>query len=303
MKKIVLAAALCSSFVFANEGNNIIRSSAYGDEVVNENSLGSIDRGKKKYFEDEALFNFILLNNSLNQTPYEVDKKHKFETVSMVNKKVETQNETTKEDNKNVESLTVVGYCNIADDIHINVQPMSSYLDCNTNIGTIKVFGNLTPVNEIKSIIFDPQYIDYKKTRFKVLAGAKTTNEARTSYNIATFVNDRKIAEIGLGSTIVAADEIKTSTHEYLQALQESKREQKTDYITSGNDIVAVQNTNTAKPDPADYYSTALINITAGVVKTTAEVFKKDLPYLYEIAKNSKIYLDLKIDKNGEIIK
>ena len=44
----------------------------------------------------------------------------------------------------------------------------------------------------------------------------------------------------------------------------------------------------------------AAIDITAGIVKNTAEIFKKDLPYLYEIVGGSRIYIDLVIDKKGE---
>lgn len=299
MRRVILiAAALCST-LFANtrESNNIVKGSAYGEQVVNENSLGMVKREDKRYYGQEVLFNYILINNNLNQKPYEATK------ISLLNKVEDTKTETGTEETKTDDSLTVVGYCNVSDDIHIGKQPAASYLDCSTNIGYVKVFGNLTPINEMATLIFDPQYIDYKKTRFKVLEGAKTTNEARTSYNVATFVNDRKIAEIGLGSTITAADEIKSSTHEYLAALKESRKKQETDYITSGDDIVAIQNTNTEKPKVSDFYSTALINIGAGIVKTAAEVFKKHLPYLYEVNKNTKIFIDIKINKNGEILK
>ncbi len=298
MKKLVLAAALCST-LFANtkESYNIVRGSAYGEQVVNENSLGAIKREDKRFYEQEVLFNYMLVNNRLNQKPYEATK------ITLLNKVEDTKTDTKTDTEKIDDSLTVVGYCNVSENIHIGKQPAASYLDCSTNIGYVKVFGNLTPINEMATLIFDPQYIDYKKTRFKVLEGAKTTNEARTSYNVATFVNDRKLSEIGLGSTITAADEIKSSTHEYLSALKESKRKQETDYVTSGDNVIAVQNTNTEKPVVSDYYATALINIGAGIVKTAAEVFKKDLPYLYEVNKNTKIFIDLKINKNGEILK
>ena len=303
MKKILLTAALLSSFAFGLESDNIIKSSAYGEKVVNENSLGQYSRENKKYYEKEVLFNYMILNNNLNQKPYEVDKEHAFRSVSLIKKEVENKDTEKKDETVQDDSISVVGYCNVSDDIHIGVQPMSGYFDCNTNIGTIKVFGNVTPVNEVKSVIFDPLYIDYKKTRFKILEGARTTNEARTSYNIATFVNDRKISEIALASTITSADTIKTSSHEYLRALEESKRKQDTTVYTSNNNVVPVTTTNTEKPEAIDYITKAGIDIVAGVVKTTAEIFKKDLPYLYEIAKNSKIYLDVKINKNGEIIK
>lgn len=297
MKRVFLAILLCANLYANKESNNIVYGSAYGNQVVNENSLEVATRENKKYYKDEVILNYILMNNNINQKPYETQK------AALINKtednNVQQQQPTT---NSN-ESITVVGYCNIDKDIDLGVQPGAGYFDCNTNIGFVKVFGNLRPINEVKSVIFDPLYIDYKKTRFKVLEGSKTTNEDRTSYNIATFVNDRKISEIALSSTIVASDEIKNSTHEYLAALRESRKKQQTDYVVVNGETIAVQNTNVEKPKLSDFYSTALINIGAGIVKTTAEIFKKDLPYLYQITKNSKIYIDLQINKNGEIIK
>lgn len=298
MKRVLLAVVLCAN-LYANtkESQNIVYGSAYGEQVVNENSLGTVTREKKTYYKEEVIFNYVLMNNRINQKPYEVQK------ISLLNK-IEEEKATEQQQQANTnETITVVGYCNVAEDIDIGVQPGAGYFDCSTNIGYVKVFGNLTPINEVKSVVFDPLYLDFKKTRFKVLEGSKTTNEAKTSYNIATFVNDRKISEIALSSTIVASDEIKSSTHEYLAALRESRKKQQTDYAVVNGETIAVQNTNVEKPQLSDFYSTALINIGAGIVKTTAEVFKKDLPYLYQITKNSKIYIDLKINKNGEIIK
>lgn len=298
MKRIAIVMSLVSSsFLFANESINIIKGSAYGENVVSENSSVSFERKSKKYYEREVLFNYIQITKGLNQKPYEAQK------IALINKVEEPVIEESKNDDKGVESIAVVGYCNVGENIHIGKQPSSGYFDCNTNIGYVKVFGELTPVNEMATLIYDPKYIDYKDTRFKVLDGARTTNEERTSYNVATFVNDRKISEIALTSTISATEDIRTSSHEYLKALEESKKKENTDYIISNNNIVPVNNKNTEKPDASDYIVKAGIDIVSGIVKTTAEVFKKDLPYLYEIRKNSKIYLDIKIDKNGEKLK
>lgn len=63
-----------------------------------------------------------------------------------------------------------------------------------------------------------------------------------------------------------------------------------------------MQNTNTEKPHIVDYFGVATVNIVAGAIKAGAEVFKKDLPYLYDIAGGSKIYIDLQVDYRGEKI-
>lgn len=168
------------------------------------------------------------------------------------------------------------------------------------------MFANLVNVNEKASLIADPKYIEKNGIRFEVTSSI-VTNEAKTSYNIATFVNDRKIAQIGWSALSVGADEAKTTTNEYLRALEQSKTSQSTDYVTTGTgtgtSTYAVQNTNTQEPDPLDYLIKGAINITASVVKSTADIFKADLPYLYQIKGKSKIWIDLKVKKQGEYVK
>lgn len=303
MKKILLAAALSSSLLIAAESDNIIQSSAYGEKIIKENKAPVYERENKVYYKDEVLFNYIIANRNMNDKPFEVKNSHQFQSVSMITKLTEEQKAAQEEKEAAIESITVTGYCNVSEDIHIGKQPSSAYLSCSTNVGYVKVFGNIVPKNELASVFYDPQYIEYKDIRYKVLENSITTNEARTSYNIATFVNDRKLAEIGYESTIASTNTIQSTTHEYLRALEQSKTSKTTDYITSGDNVLAVQNESTEKPDAADYIAKAGIDIVAGVIKTTAEVFKKDLPYLYEVKKNSKVFIDLKINKNGEKIK
>ena len=43
--------------------------------------------------------------------------------------------------------------------------------------------------------------------------------------------------------------------------------------------------------------------LVADIVKSTAEVFKKDLPYLYQIVPQSKIWIDLQVEKEGVYVK
>lgn len=64
-----------------------------------------------------------------------------------------------------------------------------------------------------------------------------------------------------------------------------------------------VQTTNTEKPDPLDYLVTAGVNIVSSTIKSTAEIFKKDLPYLYQVVAKTKIWIDLQVNKQGEYVK
>lgn len=290
-----------------NISKNIIESASEGRNVVKEQELNPIDinREKDKAFYSETILNWHYALQKENLRGNEFLGKTS-ENLFVKNIK---ETESPKEDNKDkaVESVNIKGFCFIDKEINAGVQPSSMRVECNTNAGFITLFANLVSVNEKLSLMADPKYIEKNKVRFKVQS-AVVLNEEKTSYNLATYVNNRKIEEIGWSSLSYSSDEIKSATNEYLKALQESKKKQEVEYITTtdgaGNSYMSpVQTTNTEKPDPMDYFATAGVNILADIVKSTAEVFKKDLPYLYQIVPQTKIWIDLQVEKEGVYVK
>lgn len=299
MKRIIFL--LIPLFMFSNVDRNIIESSAYGEQVVKEQDTVFYNEEKKnENYRREAIYNFILFNNSVNEPTYTA------KTEQLINFVEENATNLKTEIIKKVDNnMTITGYCLVRDDINVGKQPSAGRFLCNTNIGQLEIFGNLTPVNEMATLIFDPSYIDFSGWRYKVIT-SRVLNEARSSYNIATFVNDRKITEIALESTSKGADVFKTQSSQYLEELKQSRKKQSVEYVnvgTGSNSYVApIQNTNTEKPRATDYIVKGAIDLVSETIKTTADVFKRDLPYLYEIKGGSKVYIDLVINKNGEKI-
>lgn len=306
--KIVMPFFL-SSFLFANTGDissNIIEGSAYGEKVVTETKLESVFSNDKQgsNYKAEVIYSWQKLLNTTS--PYQTEVLGSAKPVVVALKPEEVASKADN-GNKAEETVVVKGFCYIPQDINVGKQPSSIRAECKTNIGSITMFANLVNVNEKASLVADPRYIELKGVRFNVVSSI-VTNESKTSYNIATFVNDRKLANIGWSSLSVSADEVKTSTNEYLQALRESQTKEEVEYMTvtdgAGNAYMQpIQTTNTEKPDPLDYLIDAGINVLASTVKTTADIFKADLPYLYQIAGKSKIWIDLKVNKKGEYVK
>lgn len=295
---ILLLATLC--FANENESSNIIKGSAYGNEVVEDNPLNYSIKSNETIYRKEAIYNWYLQKASVNKPEYE-SKEAKL--IKLVDENLTIGKLT----NLSVDTNTSVnGYCLIKEDIFVGKQPSAGYFECETNIGSITMFGNMRPLNQYAALLFDPVYIEFKGWRYPVIS-SRVTNEARTSYNIATYVNDRKLSEIALTTTSSAADELKTASNDYLKALEKSRTKQETEYVTVGTgnnqDTFAVQNTNTEPPHIIDYFGVAMVNIVAGAVKAGAEVFKKDLPYLYDIVGGSKIWIDLQVDYKGEKIR
>jgi hypothetical protein len=304
MKRILYLVFLLFSFssLYADVNDNLITTPANGIRTVTENPTEGIDpNANGETYRREAIFSFILLEDSKRihgMTPQQA----KF--VNVVNATKGSSNATNNTDNQ---TITVAGFCLIKEDLLIAKQPGSLKLDCETNIGGVSMFANLKSVNQLNSLMVDPVWIDYRGGRYKV-ARSFVTNEAQTSYNIATYVNDRKIAEVGLSSLSVASDEAKTASNDYLKALEEARKKEELAFVdvTSGNATSysqPVQLTNIERPEVSDYLIGAGINILASTIKTTAELFKRDLPYLYEVIGGTKIYVDMQVIMKGEKIR
>ncbi|QKF93221.1 hypothetical protein [Campylobacter sp. CCUG 57310] len=303
MKKIALIFMVLLTGAFANtESSNIVESSAYGKKVVKENTSANYAENRQgEHYRQEAIYNYILFNRTQN------NKEVAFKKANLINIVDENLTKDISQAIAKADSnMTVSGYCLVRDNIMIGKQPSAGRFICNTNIGHIEIFGNLTPINEALTLIYDPAYIEFKNWRYRVIT-SRVLNEARTSYNVATYANDRKLSEIALTSTSETAEVFKTQSSDYLKQLEASRKQRKVEYVNVGNSsgdsyVAPIQVENTEKPNAVDYITKAGIDIVSGIVKTTADVFKKDLPYLYEIVGGSKIYIDLVIDRNGEKI-
>ncbi|EAL3991111.1 hypothetical protein A9746_07900 [Campylobacter upsaliensis] len=301
---------LLSSLTLAHankEAQNIIDSASEGRRVVEEKALSPIDinKDKEKLFYSETILNWHYVLQKENPRGAETIAKTEA-NLFVKNLKEENLN---KDNNltKAEEQVAVKGYCFIREEINVGKQPSSLRLECSTNVGSIVMFANLVNLNEKASLIVDPKYIEKSGVRFEVKSSI-VTNEEKTSYNIATYVNDRMLAKVGYGALSMGSDEVKNASNEYLKALEESKKKQEVNYVNvpdgqGGMYPQAVQNTNTEKPDPLDYLVKGAINVGASAVKAFADLAKEDLPYLYQIVPKTKIWIDLKVNKQGEYVK
>ncbi|EOD4722562.1 hypothetical protein ACJT5J_001690 [Campylobacter upsaliensis] len=301
---------LLSSLTLAHankEAQNIIDSASEGRRVVEEKALSPIDinKDKEKLFYSETILNWHYVLQKENPRGAETIAKTEA-NLFVKNLKEENLN---KDNNltQAEEQVAVKGYCFIREEINVGKQPSSLRLECSTNVGSIVMFANLVNLNEKASLIVDPKYIEKSGVRFEVKSSI-VTNEEKTSYNIATYVNDRMLAKVGYGALSVGSDEVKNTSNEYLKALEESKKKQEVNYVNvpdgqGGMYPQAVQNTNTEKPDPLDYLVKGAINVGASAVKAFADLAKEDLPYLYQIVPKTKIWIDLKVNKQGEYVK
>lgn len=290
------------------ESDNIVKSASEGREVVKTPNKVTVDNAdeNRPIFRDEVILNWYY--------SFQKDNPRAAEVLGKTSANMLVQNVAVNDNNGGSggsgstkdKNVVIKGYCFIREDINIDKQPASLRTECQTNYGAITLFGNLVKVNERATLALDVRYIEKNGYRFDVVESI-VTNEDKTSYNIATYVNDRKLSELGWSTVEVATDEVKDYTNQYLQALKESKTRQEVVYTTtdsgSNSYVTPTTVTNTQPPDPLDYLIAAGINIGASTLKTFANLFKQDLPYLYQIVGKSKIWIDLKVKEQGEYVK
>lgn len=298
MKRFLfLAIILISNFVFgADEANNIIEGSGYGKSSVTEAPNEEITPQIEQDYSDEIIHNFYIKSQSMNERKESIAKKAEMIKVLAIQSK--DMNKPS-DDNSKEKTQTVKGYCLIKDDVRISKQPSSLGIDCESNIGYISMFANLKAENKIATLFVDPVFIEYKGYRYGVKS-SYVTNEAKTSYNVATYVNDRKLSEIALQTTSNAMDEIKTASNQYLLAYEQSRYNQQTTVYSNGLNAIPLQSTQYLSPDPLTYTAKAGINLLTSAVKGGVDLMKKDLPYLYEIKGGTKIYVDMQVLDQGE---
>lgn len=259
-----------------NEAQNIINSASEGREVIlkNENNQHFENNKKEKLYVDEVILNWHYSFQKENKRFNEIVGKYAENTL--VKNVKNDENKTGDKNSKNEKLATVKGYCFIKDEINVGKQPSSLRTECQTNYGAITIFGNLVNVDDKASLVLDAKYIEKDGYRFQVV-NSIVTNEDKTSYNIATYVNDRKIAEVALESVSKGSTEVKTYTNQYLKALEQSKQRQEMVYNTTTNGsnayITPSTLTNTQPPDPLSYLAIAGTNIVTSAVKGIADIF------------------------------
>lgn len=304
MKKLLLTSSLILlplllSAKSNNIQDNIIKTSGDGKSNVTElNGAFPVKEKEKKYsYEKELLLNYYIKRQNIKFPAQEGEQR------VFIAKKEKKEDSNSEMDNPKDKLISVKGYCIVENTIDIGKQPMSANLNCNTNIGPIKFFGNYVPHNVMETLFVTGLHIEKNNRKYRI-ENAKILNESRSSYNVATYVNNRKLEKVALESTSNASVAVQEGANDYLEQLEESKVQQEAsngettiDNTGSGSVITQpVVTTNTEEPDAKDYIVKGAIDIITGTVKAVADVYKSDLPYLYQIVEGSKLYIDLYVN-------
>ena len=140
------------SFLIANdEVQNIIKSASEGREVIVENNevsevVDNNDKNKMLY-KNEVILNWHYAFQKENKRSAEVvGKMSENALIKNVNQIDNVSNGSSGKNNE--KTIVVKGFCFIVDEINVGKQPSSLRTECQTNYGSIILFGNLVNVDE-----------------------------------------------------------------------------------------------------------------------------------------------------------
>lgn len=218
-------------------------------------------------------------------------------------------NGSNKDDNLN-EIYYLSGYC-FAGEKAVDVSRLSSYsyLRCNFDrviaqnktkipdyLSSPTLATLLIPDAFSKALIGKPLYLSSGENRMSVLGGV-IMNYEKTSINLAHIVNDRKIASFMMQGGIRTADVATAQAQAYLDAKRAAATEKNVAYENSANVDRTIVSENTAAPEVSDYLFNAGIKIVSELVKTGGEIFKEDLPYLFQTQGNAVYFVDIAVSR------
>lgn len=301
-KSYLFLSVALSSALFANTNDrlrdNIITTSNDGRQNVQKNEGILLKRERSVYnFDKEVMLNWAYKRKGVQ-----------FATLDVNESKIKVRKNPIVKDDKNeddiIKTVNVKGYCIIEEETNIGLQPMSANFNCNTNLGTISFSGNYVPYPKLETLFVSALHIEKNNRKYKVMSGRVLSGD-KSSYNVATYVNNRKLAKLGYDSLSSTSETVNSGVNDYMDALEASKTKETASLGSggssnsgSGNVInEPVKLTNTEKPDAADYIVKGVVGIVTGIASNISKIYNKDLPYLYQIVPKSKVYIDLYVDE------
>lgn len=204
-----------------------------------------------------------------------------------INKK---QNNNYKK-NQHFTKFYLNGYCQLPYQVQVDKLTQFVSLKCNFDKGEGKLTIMLVPDVYSEALVAKPLYVVLNNKKYFVKGGI-VMNAQKTSINLASVINDRKIEKFLAQTGISSANIITKQAEAYLQAKQQSET-QNTVIYPDGNTSNPVVVSNTQPPHIKDYIQNTGIQILSNIINNVSDSFFINLPYLFKINKNTIFYTEL----------
>lgn len=314
---ILVYGTLLSVFSYAEQGSaNIIDQMSKGGFADNTSNaeVNPYGTSGKIYGYEEATFEHLkeverdqgqriemavdLAGHAYDVEGYqkEREREESERRLAMINVKQQAENE------RNIVRYGY-GYCYLNDDIIVERLATYAYLDCDFNepIGRASLAVSMVPEFYAKALVGNPLYVITRdNTRIPIQNGVVMTKD-KNSVNIANIVNDRLLEKIMITGSYKSLGIVAQQTQAYLDAKTASRTTSATT-ITTGDNPVVINDTQTAPPKYSDYWATATVQVVSELAKIVGENMVENLNYTFKANKGSIYYVDVQFsdDKNME---
>lgn len=266
----------------------------------------------KDDYMDTVIYNDVLINVSpqtqtlatstigLSSNVNEYMAKAELSEKARVAEKVEKEKEIF---------YHVGGYCTFINEIDILATSEFANLDCNLDFGnnqyrSAKVFIGLYPDYKREKLLALPVYATMGKGNRLKFNGVVLKGD-RTSLNVATHTDNRRIRKLTAKSLLASSDAIYNVATRYLYEYEASQRVQEVTYVTTEGsngftNTVPVVTNNTEKPNPNLYWTMAGVDLVGKLVDMFGEDYLSQLTPLFSVKGNSQVYIEGVVSKDDK---
>lgn len=270
---------------------------SYIDSVVYTDITERITLGRRKLILNSRGKKAIELGTPATEAAGEMAK------LLSAEERARAERESSK---REIPSYYTGGFCSVITPAEISKSSEFTTLECLLDFGgemrRADVFAGLYPDHKREILIGVPIYITFESGNRASFDGI-ILRENKASMNLSDWTDSKRIRKLFAEGMLVANDIAYTYGSRFLNALEQSKVEQKTEYITTddGNGstrVVPVTSTNIEKPEIEDYIVAAGLEFLTSIFSIGGKSYLYDARPLFRMNAGKKVYIEGVVDFN-----
>ena len=264
-------------------------------------------------YEDVASYN-LYVQDVQNRSGIRVDfanqQKGLLADNVLVQKKIKAEIQAKLDAMKKKEVLvkdmvvSITGYCSIRNTVSVEQIQGYGMLECNFDenefgIDASDIFVSFVPIPNKLALIAKGIYLQVGKKKIAISDGVVLTAD-RTSLNVATFVNDRKISKI-TGDLLVASSQLALdSSMLYMRQKELSKIKEKIVVNSSISGSQVSQTRNIEAPNAKNYLVNFGVQLASALVDIGGRLIGNNNYPLFKVGRGSQFYVDFSVQYSGK---
>lgn len=289
MKKFLYAFFIAPLFIYAQQNATLT------DQYFSQGIIKAQQRQQQIFSDDTPEVIFEHIKSATEENTHVQKAKY----VQLFFKPAMKKNNFIKNNSKkHWTKFYLAGYCRVPYEVSVSRLAQFVSLTCNFNKGEGVLTAMFVPDIYSKALIGKPLYVTLNNKKYYVKGGV-IMNALKTSINIASVVNDRKIERFIAQTGVDSANIVTKQALAYLQQKQQSETQSQAIYPDSNTSNPVVV-TNTQAPHVKDYIQNATVQILSKIINNVSNTFFMNLPYLFKVNAHTVFYVNLYVTDEYE---